>query len=364
MADSDKLLFGQVDLDFADDDRPPMSGRMARGAPASAVVSRPTPKAVAAVAPSAHDDDAADSTRVGKVDDSILSQVRQREPRPLEATSVVNPTTGQTGAPPSGGPQLSDPRIDYDLYAPPNLALNTTEYAIGLYCAALVKDGGTLQLGIGAVPDAVLKRLEGHRDLGIHTEMFSDGLVDLVERGVVTNAAKALHRGKTVTSFVMGSRRVYDFVDDNPAVEFYPASYTNDPVVISRIDRMVAINSAIQVDLTGQVCADSIGHAFYSGIGGQVDFIRGASRSNGGRPIIALPSTAAGGSVSRIVAELAPGAGVVTTRGDVHYVVTEHGIAYLHGKNIRQRAEALISIAHPDFRDELAQSARRHHFAG
>lgn len=233
---------------------------------------------------------------------------------------------------------------------------------IGAHVASLVDDASTLQLGIGAVPDAVLKRLEGHRDLGIHTEMFSDGLVDLVERGVVTNAAKSLHRGKTVTSFVMGSRRVYDFVDDNPAVEFYPASYTNDPQVISRIDRMVAINSAIQVDLTGQVCADSIGHLFYSGIGGQVDFIRGASRSQGGRPIIAIPSTAVGGNVSRIVAELAPGAGVVTTRGDVHYVVTEYGIAYLHGKSIRQRAEALIAIAHPDFHDELSRVARQLHF--
>lgn len=251
---------------------------------------------------------------------------------------------------------------DRDLLEVPVATASPQLDRIGAYVASLVEDASTLQLGIGAVPDAVLRRLEGHRDLGIHTEMFSDGLVDLVERGVVTNSAKSLHRGKTVTSFVMGSRRVYDFVDDNPAVEFYPASYTNDPVVISRIDRMVAINSAIQVDLTGQVCADSIGHTFYSGIGGQVDFIRGASRSNGGRPIIALPSTAANGKVSRIAAELAPGAGVVTTRGDVHYVVTEYGIADLHGKNIRQRAEALISIAHPDFRDELASIARQHHF--
>ncbi len=233
---------------------------------------------------------------------------------------------------------------------------------IGEYVATLVENRSTLQLGIGAVPDAVLRALRDHRDLGIHTEMFSDGLVDLIEQGAVTNEAKSLHQGKTVTAFVMGTRRVYDFVDDNPSVEFYPASYTNDPMVIGQNDRMVAVNSAIQVDLSGQVCADSIGHSFYSGIGGQVDFIRGASRSRGGRPIIALPSTARDGMVSRIVAELAPGAGVVTTRGDVHYVVTEYGIAQLHGKNIRERAEALVSIAHPAFRNDLLKAARAHHF--
>jgi acyl-CoA hydrolase len=224
---------------------------------------------------------------------------------------------------------------------------------IGDLVAGLVEDGACLQMGIGAIPGAVLARLRGKRDLGIHTEMFSDGVVDLVASGAVTNRLKAVHPGRFVTSFVNGSRKVFDFVDDNPLVEFHPADRTNDTSLIRKNDKVVAINSAIQLDLTGQVCADSFGHRIYSGIGGQMDFIRGAALSRGGRAIIALPSTARGGEVSRIVPELAPGAGVVTTRGHVHWVVTEHGAVDLHGKTLRERAELLIGIAHPDFRAEL-----------
>lgn len=228
---------------------------------------------------------------------------------------------------------------------------------IGSYIADLIEDGSTLQLGIGAIPDAVLTGLGDRRDLGIHTEMFSDGVIPLVEKGVITGARKNIHRGKIVASFVMGNRRLYDFIDNNPLVEFHPSDYTNDPFRIAQHDRMVSINSALQVDLTGQVCADSIGPKFYSGIGGQVDFIRGASRSHRGKPIIALPSTAKDGTLSRISSVLTPGAGVVTSRGDVHYVVTEWGVAELYGKNVRQRALALIHIAHPDFREKLMEEA-------
>jgi acyl-CoA hydrolase len=224
---------------------------------------------------------------------------------------------------------------------------------IGELVAGLVEDGACLQVGIGAIPGAVLARLKGRRDLGIHTEMFSDGVVDLVESGAVSNRLKAVHPGRIVTSFVSGSRKLFDFVDDNPLVEFHPADRTNDTSLIRKNDRAVAINSAIQLDLTGQVCADSFGHRIYSGIGGQMDFIRGAALSRGGRAIIALPSTAKGGQLSRIVPELAPGAGVVTTRGHVHWVVTEHGAVDLHGKTLRERAELLIGVAHPDFRAEL-----------
>jgi acyl-CoA hydrolase len=208
-------------------------------------------------------------------------------------------------------------------------------------------------MGIGAIPDAALRRLFDKHDLGIHTEMFSDGVVDLIQAGAVTNRLKGVHRGRTVTSFVSGSRRLYDYVHDNPFVEFHPCDRTNDTAHIRRNDRVVAINSAIEVDLSGQVCADSIGFRIYSGIGGQMDFIRGAFLSPGGVPIIALPSTTAGGTVSRIVAALKPGAGVVTTRGHVHWVVTEYGAVDLFGKSLRARAEALTSIAHPDFRREL-----------
>ena len=233
-----------------------------------------------------------------------------------------------------------------------------TEARIGELVAKLVEDRATLQMGIGAIPDAVLARLGDKRDLGVHTEMFSDRLVDLIATGAVTNRFKVVHPGRTVTSFVMGSRRLFDFVHDNPMVEFHPCDRTNDTAFIRRNPRVTAINSAIQIDLTGQVCADSMGHRIYSGIGGQMDFIRGAALSRGGKPIIALPSTAAGGTVSRIVWELAPGAGVVTTRGHVHWVVTEYGVVNLHGLSIRERAEALTSIAHPDFRAELARDAK------
>jgi acyl-CoA hydrolase len=225
--------------------------------------------------------------------------------------------------------------------------------AIGRNVASLIEDGATLQLGIGGIPDAVLLQLTSHKNLGIHTEMLSDSVIPLIESGVINGSSKTIHRGKTVTGFVLGSKKLFDYVDNNPAFEFHPNSYTNDPWVISQNHKMVAINSALQVDITGQVCADSIGTYFYSGIGGQVDFIRGASRCKGGKPIIAIPSTAKGGKVSRIAPMLDPGAGVVTSRGSVHYVVTEYGVAYLHGRNIRQRAEALIEIAHPKFRDEL-----------
>ncbi len=232
------------------------------------------------------------------------------------------------------------------------------EARIGEIVAGLVEDRATLQMGIGAIPDAVLARLGNKRDLGIHTEMFSDRLVDLIATGAVTNRFKQVHPGRTVTSFVMGSKRLFDFVNDNPMVEFHSCDRTNDTALIGRNPKVTAINSAIQIDLTGQVCADSFGHRIYSGIGGQMDFIRGAARSRGGKPIIALPSTASGGKVSRIVWELTPGAGVVTTRGHVHWVVTEYGAVNLHGLSIRERAEALVSIAHPDFRASLLQRVR------
>ena len=237
------------------------------------------------------------------------------------------------------------------------------EDAIGEHAARLVPDGATLQMGIGGIPDAVLRRLFDKHDLGIHTEMFSDGVVDLADAGVVTNRRKNLHPGRIITSFVLGSQRVYDFVDDNAFVEFHPCDHTNDTARIRKNHNVVAINSALSVDLSGQVCADSIGFRIYSGIGGQMDFIRGAALSRGGRPIIALPSTAAGGAVSRIVAALEPGSGVVTTRGHVHWVVTEYGVVNLFGLTLRQRGEALISLAHPDFRAELRRAlASTRHF--
>ena len=227
------------------------------------------------------------------------------------------------------------------------------ESKIGQIVADLVVDGSCLQMGIGGIPDAVLSRLKNKLDLGIHTEMFSDRVVDLFEAGAISNKLKKVHQFRLVTSFCAGSQKLYDFVNDNPAVEFHPCDRTNDTHIIRENDKVVAINSAIEIDLTGQVCADSMGHRIFSGIGGQMDFIRGAALSKGGEPIIALPSTAAKGKVSRITPELNPGAGVVTTRGHVHWVATEFGAVNLFGKSLRQRAEALISIAHPDFRAEL-----------
>jgi acyl-CoA hydrolase/RimJ/RimL family protein N-acetyltransferase len=229
---------------------------------------------------------------------------------------------------------------------------------IGQNIARLVDDGSTIECGIGRIPQALADYLVYKRDLGVHTEMFSDWVIDLIECGAVTCAKKTINRGKVVASFCMGSKRLYDYINNNPFFEFHPTEYVNDPYIIGQHEKMVAINVGLEIDLSGQVCSDSLGYSFYSGIGGQVDFIRGASRSRGGKPIIALPSTARDGTISRIVPHLTEGAGVVTTRGDVHYVVTEYGIAYLHGKSIRERALALIHIAHPKFRNELIQAAK------
>ncbi|MBI3585994.1 MAG: acetyl-CoA hydrolase/transferase family protein [Ignavibacteriales bacterium] len=234
-----------------------------------------------------------------------------------------------------------------------------TERMIASHIAQLVEDGSTLQLGIGGIPDAVLSQLDGKKDLGIHTEMVSDGVVKAIERGIITNHKKTLHAGKVIATFVLGSQNLYSYVHNNPLFELHPCNYTNNPFIISQNEKMVAINSAIEVDITGQVCADSIGPKIYSGFGGQVDFIRGAAYSKGGKPIIALPSTAKNGTLSRIVPRLQHGAGVVTSRADVHYVVTEYGVASLHGKNLRQRAEALLKIAHPKFQPELEQCLRK-----
>jgi acetyl-CoA hydrolase len=229
---------------------------------------------------------------------------------------------------------------------------------IGLNIAELIEDGSTLQMGIGAIPDAVMKNLGNKRDLGIHTEMFSDGIVDLVQRGIVSGEKKTLHPGKIIAGFVLGTKKLYDFIDNNPIIEFHPQEYVNDPFIIAKNNKMIAINSAIEVDLTGQICADSMGTKLYSGIGGQVDFIRGAVLSEGGKGIIALPSITKDGEISRIVPTLKDGAGVVTSRSDVHYVVTEYGVAMLFGKSIQERAKELINISHPKFRDELTHFAK------
>ncbi len=233
---------------------------------------------------------------------------------------------------------------------------------IGQNIARLVEDGSTIECGIGRVPQALAEFLRDKKDLGIHTEMFSDWIIDLIDCGAITCAKKNLNHGKIVASFCMGSKRLYEYIDNNPFFEFFPTEYVNDPHLISRHEKMVGINVGLEVDLTGQVCADSLGYQFYSGIGGQVDFIRGAARSRGGKAIIALPSTAKDGQISRIVPTLTEGAGVVTTRGDVHYVVTEYGIAYLHGKSIRERVLALINIAHPKFRKQLIQAAKKQNY--
>lgn len=277
----------------------------------------------------------------------VIAEVNARMPR-TSGNTVVHPSRVHAW-------WSSDRALP--AHAPPTIG--PVEGKIGELVAGLVDDGATLQMGIGAIPDAVLARLGGKNDLGVHTEMFSDGLIPLLESGVVTNRAKRVFPGRTVTSFVNGSQRLFDFVHEHPLVEFHGCDRTNDTSIIRENPKVTAINSAIEVDLTGQVCADSIGHRIYSGIGGQMDFIRGAALSPGGKPIIALPSTAAGGTVSRITAELTPGAGVVTTRGHVHWVVTEYGAVNLFGLTLRQRAEALVRIAHPDVRGDL-----RREFAG
>ncbi|NMC11607.1 MAG: acetyl-CoA hydrolase/transferase family protein [Chloroflexi bacterium] len=252
--------------------------------------------------------------------------------------------------------------VDYQLPELPMGDEGTSEIVerIAQHIVSLIPDGATMQMGIGAIPDAVLKYLFDKKDLGIHTELFSDGIIDLVDAGILTNARKTLHPGKIIAGFTLGTQRLYKWVDDNPIIEFHPTEYVNDPFVIAQNERMVAINSAIEVDLTGQICADSIGHKLYSGVGGQLDFIYGASRSKDGVPIIALPSTAK--DFSRIVATLKPGAGVVTTRNHVRYVVTEYGIADLYGKTIKQRALSLINIAAPQFREELTRQAKEMHY--
>ncbi|MEN8191496.1 MAG: acetyl-CoA hydrolase/transferase C-terminal domain-containing protein [Bacteroidota bacterium] len=256
--------------------------------------------------------------------------------------------------------------VEYDepLLELPQVDPNATQEVIDIYdnigknVAELIEDGSTLQMGIGAIPDNVMKYLRDKNDLGVHTEMFSDGMIELVEEGIITGDQKTLHQGKIIAGFVLGTKRAYDYIDNNPVFEFHPQEYVNDPFIIAKNDKMVAINSAIEVDLTGQVCADSIGTKLFSGIGGQVDFIRGAAYSSGGKPIIALPSTTKDGKISRIVPTLKPGAGVVTSRGDVHYVVTEYGIAQLWGKSIKERTIELIKISHPKFRDELTEFAK------
>jgi acyl-CoA hydrolase len=234
--------------------------------------------------------------------------------------------------------------------------LTPEETKIGEHIAGMICDRATLQLGIGAIPDAVLSLLGNHKDLGIHTEMFSDGIIPLVESGVITNKYKTRHKDVIVSGFMLGSRKLYDFVDDNPGIRMLDIEYVNDTTVIRRLPNMISINSAIEVDITGQVCADSIGTRMFSGIGGQMDFIRGASLSPGGKPIIALTSVTNKGE-SKIASMLKPGAGVVTTRAHVHYVVTEHGVADLYGKNLRERAKAMIAIAHPDHREQLEKEA-------
>jgi acyl-CoA hydrolase len=249
--------------------------------------------------------------------------------------------------------------FDEDLHEVPEPEMDETLRMIGQNIAHLVEDGSTIECGIGRIPQALAEFLKDKKDLGVHTEMFSDWIIDLIECGAITCAKKTANRNKVVASFAMGTKRLYDYIDGNPFIEFHPTEYVNDINVIAQHDKMVGINVGLEVDLTGQVCADSLGYQFYSGIGGQVDFIRGCARSRGGKPVIALPSTAKNGTVSRIVCHLTEGAGVVTTRGDVHYVVTEYGIAYLHGKSIRERTMSLINIAHPKFRKELLQAAKK-----
>ncbi len=247
--------------------------------------------------------------------------------------------------------------VDRPLFEVQPAKPNEVTRQIGQHIAALVEDGSTVELGIGRIPQSVLEFLGDKHDLGIHTEMFTDRIVDMIEKGVITGSRKTIDQNKVVASFCMGTKKLYDYIDNNPAFSFRPTEFVNDPFVIGRQYKMVAINVALEIDLTGQVCSDSLGTRFFSGIGGQVDFNRGAARSEGGKAIIGLPSTAQNGSVSRIVSMLTPGAGVVTTRGDVHYIVTEYGVAYLHGKSVQERALALISVAHPKFRAQLLEEA-------
>lgn len=252
--------------------------------------------------------------------------------------------------------------VDYPLPEVRPEPASPVQAKIADYIAELVPDAATMQMGIGGMPDAVLRRLTNHKNLGIHTELFSNGVMDMIEAGVITNAAKTLHAGKVVAGFVLGSRELYHYINDNPVFELHPTEYVNDPFIIAQNERMVSINSALEVDLTGQVCADSIGPTFYSGVGGQVDFVRGASRSKGGMSFIALPSTAKNDTLSRITAQLKPGSGVTTSRNDVRMIVTEYGVADLFGRSIAERAHALINIAHPKFRDELTAYARQQHY--
>jgi acetyl-CoA hydrolase len=277
----------------------------------------------------------------------VIAEVNDRMPRSL-GDSFVHVSRLTRIVP------VSYPIVEVPMGSPGEL-----QRKIASYIADLIPDGATMQMGIGEIPDAVLLYLKDKRDLGVHTELFSDGVIELIDSGVLTNAAKTIHRGKVISGFALGSQRLYDYMDNNPIFEFHPQDYVNDPFIISQNVKQVAMNSALEVDLTGQVCADSVGIRFYSGVGGQLDFMYGASRSPGGTPIIALPSTAREGAVSRIVPTLKTGAGVVTTRNHVHYIVTEHGVAYLFGKSVRQRARALIGIAAPQFREELTRFAKQ-----
>jgi acyl-CoA hydrolase len=292
--------------------------------------------------------------------DAALSAIRSAKTVVAQLNAAVPRTLGDSFV------HVSDIDLAVEVDQPPyehdDPPIGDVERRIGEYVAELVPDEATIQMGIGSIPAAVGLALRDKRDLGAHTEMFTDVVLDLVEAGALTGAAKEINRGKIVSTFMMGSRRLYDFVNDNPMVEMRPVDYTNDTAVIRRFRRMTAINSALSVDLTGQVSADSIGTRFYSGVGGQMDFMRGAALAPEGRAIIALPSTAAGGSVSRICGVLPEGAGVVTSRAHVRTVVTEYGVAELFGRSVRERAHALIGIAHPDFRDELLHQARtRYH---
>ncbi|MCC6905256.1 MAG: acetyl-CoA hydrolase/transferase family protein, partial [Anaerolineae bacterium] len=282
------------------------------------------------------------ATEVAKV---VIAEINPRMPRTLGDSFIHVSKIDHIV-------EVDYPLLEFHMSEP-----STIQDAIGKHIAGVIEDGSTLQMGIGGIPDAVLGYLHDKKDLGIYTELFSDGVIDLVEEGVITNARKSFHPGKIIAGFVLGTQRLYDFIHDNPLVEFHPSDYVNDPFNIAKNDRMVAINSAIEIDLTGQVCADSMGPVLYSGVGGQVDFVRGAARSKGGKPIIALASTAKNGTVSRIVWQLKPGAGVVTTRSDVHYVATEFGITNLYGKTVRERVLSLIEIAHPHFREELLRQA-------